>query len=168
MPAALVACSDRDVVALAPDAEDHAFIPQRRQRMRGSAMRDTVLLRKAEDRWHPAGQIPGLDLAAQQFGELLMQRDWRIVVQHGTEPTSPVGARARRGLPECTRVYTSRMSDDSGTPEVELDVRVTLQGAEQSASALRDEDAAADAQLAGSTEAHERRLPREMALRALL
>ena len=132
MLAALAAWSGRHVIALAANAEDQAFIPESCQSMRSSAMRDTVLLGKAEDRWHPAGELPVLDLATHQVSELLMQRDWRIVVQLAMAITRP---------------KSNYMS-------------ATFTGTEQPPSVISAGDAAAEvAQPADRTEAHERRLP---------
>jgi hypothetical protein len=102
--------SVRDVITLAADAYDQPLVPQCRERMRGGAVRNPVFLGKAQDRGHAASQLPGGDLVANQIGELLVQRNRRLMVEHEPQPTSPVSARVRWGLPVRTRAYTEMWS----------------------------------------------------------
>jgi len=101
--------SVRDVITLAADAYDQPLVPQCCERMRGGAMRNPVFLGKAQDRGHAASQLSGGDLVANEIGQLLVQRNRRLMVEHEPQPTSPVSARVRWGLPVCTRVYTKQM-----------------------------------------------------------
>ena len=43
-------------------------------------LRDAVLLREALDRWDAPRQLPGLDLAAQDSGQLQVQRLFSVVI----------------------------------------------------------------------------------------
>jgi hypothetical protein len=61
-----------NVVALAADADDEPLVPEGRERVGGGAVGDPMLLGKAQDRGHAAGQLAGTDLLAQETGELLV------------------------------------------------------------------------------------------------
>lgn len=89
-----------------------------------------VFLGQAEDGRYPPGQLAGRDLATQPVRQLLMQRHWRVVIEHGCDLTSPVNARALQGLPVCTRVYTQTMTEPQNaeaTEEARKDARETLE-----------------------------------------
>lgn len=79
--------------------------------MRGRTVRNPVLLRKAQDRGHAASHLASGDLPAQEIGQLLVQGNRRVVVEHVPELTSPVSTHARWGLPVCTREYTCNMTE---------------------------------------------------------
>src|SRR5262249_44085950 len=99
----------RDVITLAADAYDQPLVPQCCERMRGGAGRNPVFLGKAQGRGQAPSQLPGGDLPANEIGQLLVQRNRRLMVEHEPQPTSPVSARVLWGLPVCTRVYTEQM-----------------------------------------------------------
>lgn len=105
--------SVRDVITLAADAYDQPLVPQCRERMRGGAVRNPVFLGKAQDRGHAASQLPGGDLVANEIGQLLVQRNRRLMVEHEPQPTSPVSARVRWGLPVRTRAYTEIVESEN-------------------------------------------------------
>src|SRR5262245_57685636 len=144
--------------------------------MRGRAVRNPVLLGKAQDRGDAARHLARGDLPAQEIGQLLVQRNWRVVVEHEPELTSPPRARARWGLPVCTRGYTCHMTEAGNQQAAGNEVR----GGFAAQLACRDVIAADDAlqmptrdvvrQLVTETETADQRRPllREVALRALI
>src|SRR5260221_14406187 len=83
--------------------------------MRGRTVRNPVLLRKAQDRGHAASHLASGDLPAQEIGQLLVQGNRRVVVEHVPELTSPVSTHVRWGLPVCTREYTWRHDRSSAS-----------------------------------------------------
>src|SRR5258706_11470357 len=91
--------------------------------MRGRTVRNPVLLRKAQDRGHAASHLASGDLPAQEIGELLVQGNRRVVVEHVPELTSPVSTHVRWGLPVCTREYTCNMTDAVHQQAVSCQVR---------------------------------------------
>ena len=50
--------------------------------MGGGAVRYAVFLGEAEDRGHAASELTGLDLLAQKIGELLVQWNRRVMIEH--------------------------------------------------------------------------------------
>ena len=94
------------VIALAVDADDQTLVAQGRQRSCRGAVADLLFLGEGQDGWHPASQNALLDLIAQQRRQLLVQRYWRVVINHVMQLSPRWSTRDRRGLPVCTRVYT--------------------------------------------------------------